>query len=496
MLNNGSIKNRTIFCHDNLEILKGIDSDCVDLIYLDPPFNKNKTFTAPIGSSAEGASFSDIFREEDVKDEWLLDIKEDNFLIHDLLSTVKTIEGRSSYNFCYLAYMAIRLLECQRILKDTGSIYLHCDPTMSHYLKLLMDCIFDEKNYRNEVTWKRTYAHNDPKLFGRIADIIFFYTKSDDYYFDTVYAPYEQSYIDNFFNYKDDRGRYRTVTLTGPGGDKKNPSWRGYNPDTSGRHWSVPRRVVKKILNGKSADNLTTLQKLDLLYDNDYIVISKNGTPSFKSYLNDLPGTPAQSIWTDINPLSAHAKERTGYPTQKPLALLERIITASSPVGGVVLDPFCGCATTCVASEKMGRSWVGVDVSIKAYELVQERLGKEVERKDEFEELRQKVHFKSSPPKRGDLGADMRVQKYVYIISNPQYKDYFKVGIASDANRRLNSYQTSDPKRGYVLEYKFLTPNFRAIESYIHDLYKSPHEWVFEPDMQKIIKEIEGWGND
>ena len=138
MLNNDSIKNRTIFCHDNLEILRGIDSDCVDLIYLDPPFNKKKVFTAPIGSNAEGASFSDIFREEDVKDDWLQDIKEDHYFIHNLLSTVKVIEGRASYNFCYLAYMAIRLIECQRVLKPTGSIYLHCDPTMSHYLKLII----------------------------------------------------------------------------------------------------------------------------------------------------------------------------------------------------------------------------------------------------------------------------------------------------------------------------------------------------------------------
>ncbi|MGU9963517.1 MAG: DNA methyltransferase [Candidatus Halichondribacter symbioticus] len=494
MLNNGSIKNRTIFCHDNLEILKGIDSDCVDLIYLDPPFNKNKTFTAPIGSSAEGASFSDIFREEDVKDEWLLDIKEDNYFIHDLLSTVKTIGGRASYNFCYLAYMAIRLIECHRILKSTGSIYLHCDPTMSHYLKLLMDCIFDEKNYQNEVTWKRTSAHNDPKRFGRITDIIFFYTKSDDYYFDTVYLPYDQSYIDNSFRNKDERGAYKSQDLTGPGVNKQDPRWRDYHPSDSGRSWSVPKRIVKQILGDKSADDLTTAQKLDLLYDNGYIDFSKNGTPRFRSYLDDLSGVPAQSLWTDINPLSSHAKERTGYPTQKPLVLLERIIAASSPAGGIVLDPFCGCATTCVASEKLGRSWVGVDVSIKAYELVKERMKKEVERKDEL--FKEEVDFQTDPPVRTDMGADTRPQKYVYIISNPQYKDYFKVGIASDANRRLNSYQTSDPKRGYVLEYKFLTPNFRAIESYIHDLYKSPHEWVFEPDMQKIIKEIEGWAKD
>ncbi len=494
MLNNGSIKNRTIFCHDNLEILKGIDSDCVDLIYLDPPFNKNKTFTAPIGSSAEGASFSDIFREEDVKDEWLLDIKEDNYFIHDLLSTVKTIGGRASYNFCYLAYMAIRLIECHRILKSTGSIYLHCDPTMSHYLKLLMDCIFDEKNYQNEVTWKRTSAHNDPKRFGRITDIIFFYTKSDDYYFDTVYLPYDQSYVDSFFNYEDERGRYKKENLTGPGVNKQDPRWRDFHPSDSGRSWSVPRRVVKQILGDKSPDDLTTAQKLDLLYDNGYIDFSKNGTPRFRSYLGDLSGVPAQSLWADINPLSSHAKERTGYPTQKPLVLLERIIAASCVEGGVVLDPFCGCATTCIAAEKLGRSWAGVDVSIKAYELVKERMEKEVERKDEL--FKEEVDFQTDPPVRTDMGADMRVKKYVYIISNTQYKGEWKVGIASNVKARLNSYQTSDPNRGYVLEYSFLTPNFREIEAYIHERYENRHEWVREPDMQKIVKDIEGFNND
>ncbi len=425
MLNNNSIKNRTIFCHDNLEILKGIDSDCVDLIYLDPPFNKKKIFTAPIGSNAEGASFSDIFREEDVKDEWLLDIKEDYYAVHDILVAVRTIEGRTSYNFCYLAYMAIRLIECQRVLKPTGSIYLHCDMTMSHYLKLLMDCIFGEANFRNEIVWCYASGGVSKRYFAKKHDAILFYSKSDTYEFNTQYRDYSKGTVQ------------RGLTQ------------------------------YKKNLN----ENYTLSDK----------------------------GAVQHDWWIDITPLlSPTSKERQGYPTQKPLALLERIITASCPANGIVLDPFCGCATTCVAAEKLERQWVGVDVSIKAYELVQERLGKEVERKDEFEELRQKVHFRSSPPKRGDLGADTRVQKYVYIISNKKFNEgidkEWKVGIASDVKKRLNSYQTSDPDRGYVLEYSFLTPHFREIEKYIHEKYKSRHEWVREPDMQKIVKDIELWG--
>ena len=420
MLNNGAIKNRTLFAHDNLEILRGMDSDCVDLIYLDPPFNKKKIFTAPTGSDAEGASFSDIFREEDVKEDWLLDIKEDHFAIHNLLSSVRVIEGRGSYNFCYLAYMAIRLMECQRILKPTGSIYLHCDPTMSHHLKLLLDCIFGEKNFLNEVIWAYRSGGVSKKWFGRKHDILLFYAKKIG---------------KHYFNVSKERSYNR---------DNKPYCFKGVTEyeDDEGKWY--------------------TLASL-------------------------------RDIW-DISMLGRTKKERVGYPTQKPLELLERVITASCPEGGIVLDPFCGCATTCVAAERLGRRWVGVDVSKKAFDLVQERMKKEVEWEGSLfaEDL---VDFQTSPPARTDMGVDTRVKKYVYIISNTQYKGEFKVGIALDAKARLNSYQTSDPNRGYVLEYAYLTPHFRAIEAYIHERYENRHEWVREPDMQKIVKDIEGFSD-
>ena len=425
MLNNDSIKNRTIFCHDNLEILRGIDSDCVDLIYLDPPFNKKKEFTAPIGSSAEGASFSDIFREEDVKDEWLLDIKEDHYFIHNLLSTVKIIEGRASYNFCYLAYMAIRLLECHRILKSTGSIYLHCDSTMSHYLKLLLDCIFGEANFRNEIIWCYTGPGIANRAFKRKHDIILFYAKSELTDFNPIRVSHKRQSV-----------------------------------SVGASSYAAGSRTLEQ---AKQAE-AEAIER----------------------------GKAIEDWWSDIGSGSHISKnERTGYPTQKPLALLERIITASCPKGGIVLDPFCGCATTCVAAEKLERQWVGVDVSIKAYELVKERMKKEVERKDEL--FKEEVDFQTDPPVRTDMGADTRVQKYVYIISNKEWKNEWKVGIASNVKARLNSYQTSDPNRGYVLEYSFLTADFREIEKYIHERYENRHEWVREPDMQKIVKDIEGF---
>ncbi|MCA8834004.1 MAG: GIY-YIG nuclease family protein [Proteobacteria bacterium] len=404
MLNNSTIENRTIFCHDNLDILRGINSDCIDLIYLDPPFNKKKVFTAPIGSSADGASFRDIFREEDVKDDWLKEIKEDYYAVHDLLSAVKIIEGRTSYNFCYLAYMAIRLMECHRVLKDTGSLYLHCDVKMSHYLKLLLDCIFGENNFRNEVIWHYRGTGSPKTKFPAKHDSILFYAKNKN----KIY--------------------FKKIKVLA----KKKSGWTGKTE--------------------KACD----------------------------------------TVW-DINTVyqSAERKHMTKYPTQKPVTLLERVIDASCPAGGIVLDPFCGCATTCIAAEKMERQWIGIDISQKAYDLVKGRLGKEIELTDDlfYEEL---VKFKTSPPTRTDMGNETRPQKYVYIISNKQYENEWKVGIASNAKARLNSYQTSDPNRWYEMEYSFLTPHFREIEEYIHEKYENRYEWV-RGNKADIINDIENY---
>ena len=407
-----NIDNRTIFCRDNLDVLRGMNSNCIDLVYLDPPFNKKKEFTAPIGSSAEGSSFFDVFKEEDVKEEWIQTIKEDHSELHDFLMSIK--KWGNTYNFAYIAYMAIRVLEIRRILKDTGSIYLHCDPTMSHYLKLLLDCIFGEKCFRNEIVW---FYDDTPgrsqKYYPKKSDTIFFYTKGSTWCFNgaSIQVPIKETSKER---YQYDR------TIGGksyPGGNQK-----GKIPENV---WKMP--VVKQ-----------------------------------------------------------NSKEATGYPTQKPLTLLERIINASSNKDEIVLDPFCGCATTCVAAEKLERKWVGIDVSIKAYELVQQRLKKEVVNplyKDKD------LHFSTSPPKRTDIGATYVEQKYVYVISNSAYPGEYKVGIAKDWKARLNSYQTSDPNRGYKLEYELLTPHFRAIEQHIHEAFDSKHEWV-RGELQHIRDEI------
>ena len=407
-----TLKNRTIFCHDNLEILENINSNSIDLIYLDPPFNKKKVFTAPTGSAAAGASFSDIFREKDIKEDWLQTIKEDSEKLYNFLSGVKNIDGKKSYNFCYLVYMAIRLIECHRILKDTGSVYLHCDQTMSHYLKLLLDCIFGESNFRNEIIWSYQTGGVSKKWFGKKHDVILFYSKKENYFI-------------NLENVKEKRTEKSLKRA-------KNPSGARFSSNNENR----------------------------LPFD----------------------------VW-NIQALNSMAKERTGYPTQKPVALLEKIINASSNEGDIVLDPFCGCATTCIAAEKLNRKWIGIDVSIKAYDLVRERLQKEI-KSDLF--AKKDVNFSTIPPARTDDGKDYIPQKWVYVISNPSEKPYYKVGIAKDWRARLHSYQTGDSDRAYKIEYKYLTTQFREIEKHIHHHFQSRHEWV-HAELNDIIKEIESY---
>ena len=422
-MNNLNVANRTIFCDDNLDVMRGINDQCIDLIYLDPPFNKNKKFTAPVGSSAEGASFDDIFREEDLKQEWLWTIREDQPDLYHYLEGIKGV-GKP-YNFAYLAYMAIRLIECRRILKDTGSIYLHCDPTMSHYLKTTMDCIFGEDNFRNEIVWGYT-GPGSPKMrqFNRKHDIIFWYSKGKKWTFnrDDVRIPHKDGgpHSGGFLGEMDDE-------LSEDYGEK------GKIPET----WWVQEQG-----NGLA---IAARQK------NQYV----------------------------------------GYPTQKPIALLERIIRASSNEGDVVLDPFCGCATTCVTAEKLDRQWIGIDVSAEAYRLVRERLEKEVDKPQiDLFKGEKPLNMRTDPPVRTDLGKDYREKKFVYVISHPNFDGEYKVGIAKNWKSRLNSYQTSDPERQYQIQYKLETPWFRETEQYIHDLFPNKHEWV-QGKLDDIIKAIE-----
>ncbi len=471
-----NLQNRSIYCRDNIDILQGINSQCVDLIYLDPPFNKKKVFTAPIGSHAEGASFKDYFREEDLKEEWLKTIKEDRDELYSFLMGIRDYGNK--YNFCYLAYMAIRLLECHRVLKETGSLYLHCDQTMSHYLKILLDCVFGEKNFRNEIVWKRHVSihgsfQHAPKQYGKLIDCIMYYCKSNS----AKVNPYMQMSpieLKKKFNLVDDKGeRYY---------DDSSHIWNSPNMGARPHQCYVWKGYKNPHLSGWRL----TKERLEEEYKKGNIVILPDGKLQRRKYEKDWRGTPVGNLWSDINPVSDN-KERTGYPTQKPLSLLERIIQASSKKGDLVLDPFCGCATTCIAAEKLGRKWVGIDISIKAHELVQTRLEKEVANPEELFDYKKALRFSTDPPKRTDLRQTDIEQKYVYVISNKAYKNEYKVGIAKDIQKRLNSYQTSDPNRGYKLEYKVLTHNFRDMEKHIHTELQSRHEWV-KADLETIKK--------
>jgi site-specific DNA-methyltransferase (adenine-specific) len=360
--------NRTIFTADNLPVLRGIDSETIDLIYLDPPFNTGKQWHAPIGSDAEGASFNDIWAWDDVseaegetlatsvKRQWLNALHIES----PIRAVVETAEATAGEEMgAYLAFMAMRLVEMQRVLKPTGSIYLHCDPTASHYLKLLMDAIVGRENFRNELIWRRTTGvkgtRGATKTLGSVTDTILFYGKSRSHLIEIPRVREETKGMRQF-KHQDKRGTYRAVAdLYSDGALHDSPryEWRGHNPPYG---WRV------------SKANLIKLHEADRIHYN------KNGKPFRKQYKDEWDGAPVSSLWVDIP--QATRSERTGYPTQKPLALLERIISASSSPGEVVLDPFCGCATACLAAEKLGRQWIGIDVSELAVLLCDDRIQK------------------------------------------------------------------------------------------------------------------------
>ncbi len=328
--------------------------------------------------------------------------------------------------------MAIRLIECHRILKGTGSIYLHCDPKMSHYLKLVLDCIFGEKTFRNEIIWHYHSGRGPKKGYNKKHDIILFYTKTQ-----------------NFYDFQIRQKSYKTKP-----------------------NLKKEEEGVAKIGKGSA-----------------YFYWDKEKQKHYSL-------VQMHDVWNDIGYINSQAKERTGYPTQKPLALLERIIKKSCPNEGIVLDPFCGCATTCVAAEKLERKWIGIDVSHKAYELVQERLKKEVHWSESGELIERslqkskKITLLNDPPKRTDQEKTDKDKKFVYIISNENYKNEYKVGVAKNPSSRLNNFQTYDPNRSYKMEYKLETTNFNEIEKAIHNTFPNRYEWV-KGHLEEIKSKIE-----
>ena len=375
-------KDKTVFTGDNLYVMRGMNSESVDLIYLDPPFNSNRAYAAPIGSKAAGAAFKDTWTLSDVDLVEHNRLKEENVGLYTLIESAGQIHSKGM--FSYLVMMAVRLVEMRRLLKPTGSIYLHCDPTAGHYLKLVMDAVFGQGNFRSEVTWKRTNAKGLAfKGYPNNADTLLYYTKTNQFIYNRLYRPHDPAYIEKFYRHiEPETGRrYLLDNLASPNRDRPNLTYEflGIN-----RVWRW------------------TKERMQEAYDKGLVVQQRSGTvPRYKRYLDESKGIPVDTIWDDIKPIQSRSKERVGYPTQKPLALLNRIIKASSNPGDVVLDPFCGCATTMVAAEDLQRNWVGIDISPKAVDLVVSRIR---DRQGLFGDITHREDI----PQRTDLGEELK----------------------------------------------------------------------------------------
>ena len=375
---------KTIWTGDNLDIMRGMNSETVDLIYLDPPFNSNQDYSAPLGSAAAGAAFKDTWTLSDLDVAWMGLIADAQPAVHQVLLAAREAHGKGMQS--YLCMMAVRLMEMRRVLKTTGSIYLHCDDAAGHYLKLLMDSIFGAPCYRNHLVWRRATAHNDRYNYGRIVEHILYYGKAENPYWnwEAGHTPKTDEELKKAFPMTDAFGPVRSENLTGPNvryGESGEP-WHGYDVSARGRHWAPPRDgyyaeyIEEHFIPGyRSIEG--THARLDALDAAGLIQHPTKGIwPGLKRYAAADRGYSPQNLI--LNPIGFtnynKGAEWVGYPTQKPLALLEHIIKASSEEGDLVLDPFCGCATACVASDRLNRQWVGIDISPKAAELVNMRL--------------------------------------------------------------------------------------------------------------------------
>jgi len=363
------ITENTLFYGDNLKVLREyIPDESVDLIYLDPPFNSNRNYNVLFkdergtDSEAQIVAFEDTWHWNEAAQHTYDELRKqapDHVTrmieaLHDFIGTNQMM--------AYLVMMAARLFELHRVLKASGSLYLHCDPTASHYLKIVLDTIFGPEQFRNEIIWKRTSARSDSHKWNHIHDTLLFYSKSNTFTWNTQFTSYDKEYTDSFYRYVEpETGRHYAsdnLTASGTREGSSGATWHGIDVRAKGLHWKY------------------TIDRLDELDSEGRVIwpTKQDGVPRYKRYLDEMPGVAAQSIITDIPPLSAHSREKLGYPTQKPLALLERIIQASSKPGDVILDPFCGCGTAVAAAQKLGRRWIGIDITHLSIALQKYRL--------------------------------------------------------------------------------------------------------------------------
>ena len=381
---------------DCLNVLRDLNrggGGFIDLVYIDPPFNSKRDYNMPIeredGGHAQALAFEDTWERRDYG-EALEDVKSRNPALGEFVQYHEQV-FRDLGAAAYLTTMAARILEMHVALKNTGAFYLHCDPTMSHSLKLLCDAVFGRGNFRSEIVWKRTSAHSSAKRWAPVHDTILFYTKSDKYTWNSGHTPYDPEYIRKNYNNKDEHGHYMLDKLMAPGvtksGDSGQP-WRGIDPNQAGagHHWAAPDIVVALVGENK-ASKMTTREKLDALDERGYIhwPQKEGGKPRLKRYLDQKKGVAFSDMITDISPLSA--SQRMGYPTEKPGGLLERIVGASSNKGDLVADFFCGCGTTISIAQKLNRRWLGCDISSEAIQVIKNRLKRDHGRKAKYVEV-------------------------------------------------------------------------------------------------------------
>jgi DNA modification methylase len=364
----------TLYYGDNLEVLRQhIRDESVDLIYLDPPFKSDQDYNVLFAeqngtrSAAQVTAFEDTWRWDQAAAAAFQEVVEAGGRVSLAMQGFRQLLGDNDM-LAYLSMMAIRLAELRRVLRPTGSIYLHCDPTASHYLKLLMDSVFSAANFRNEVIWQRTSGRRSGRQYGRVHDVLLFYSKSDTTTWNAPAVPHDLEKLRGHDIVQDEEGAlYRVSDLSGAGqGPPRRFGERGEIAPPSGRHWMYDQDGIDELLAAGR------------------IIFTRTGTPRLRTNIEDLPGIAVTDVWADIEPINAAAAERLGYPTQKPEALLDRIIAASSNEGDTVLDPFCGCGTAIAVAHKLNRNWIGIDITHLAISLIRHRLrdafGEEIEK--------------------------------------------------------------------------------------------------------------------
>lgn len=425
-----AIETEVLYRQDNLTALIGLPDASIDLVYLDPPFFSNRVYEVIWGDEAEVRSF---------EDRW---------------------EGGIHH---YVQWMRERVRQLHRVLKPTGSLYLHCDPNASHYLKVMLDEIFGLERFRGEITWLRTTTHNDAKRWSPNSDCILYYGKSASVTWNPVHLPHDPDYVATKYRYRDPDGRrFRLDNMTSPN-LRANLiyDWKGHESPRNG--WRYSRETMTR-LDGEGR----------IWYPD-----KKSKRPQLKRYLDEQPGPVAGNVWTDISPLNSRARERLGYPTQKPESLLARIVSASSNKGDVILDPFCGCGTTVSVAQQLGRHWIGIDISPTAIDIMRERMSRVMDvhsirflgMPDTVDQLRQLKPFEfqnwvvrkfvgtHAPRKSGDMGID----GYTFMVGNPiQVKRSDKVG-----RNVVDNFETAMRRgsftAGYIVAFSFTKNAFEEV---------------------------------